>query len=333
MSLFERTLQQRTVLFDGAMGTALIEQGLRLSVEPPEAWLISQPDRITAVHRAFARAGADVLQTNSFGLLRLLRAGQVPGAGADPLTQARRLAQDSVACALHALRAPQADDSDASGTTAASGQPAALGSQVGRAQRFVVASLGPSGPPPPPAELAAIADQTEALARAFAEAGAVALHLETACDPADLSAMLDGAGRTTLPILASVTLNLGQSGMETPLGVPLARMLKVIESAAVRPRVVGVNCSLPARRLRRAVSELADWAAGQRGERPRVLAQPQVDEPAPDCKRPPQPETPERFAADLLQLLADGADHLGGCCGCRPEHIAAVAARLRADSR
>jgi cellulose biosynthesis protein BcsQ len=98
-----------------------------------------------------------------------------------------------------------------------------------------------------------------------------------------------------------------------------------------RPVIIGVNCSQPARRLRRAVSELAEWAAGQRGERPRVLAQPEVDEPAPDCKRPPPPETPERFAADLVQLLSEGADHLGGCCGCRPEHIAAVATRLAAD--
>lgn len=260
--------------------------------------------------------GADVLQTGSFGLGRLLRAGQIPGvlsaqdrphaSHADrALHQAQRLARRSVQQAMSA------------------GVPPA----------FVVASLGPSGPPPSPAEVAAIADQTEALAQAFWAAGACALHIETACDPTDLTALLAGAGRTALPLAVSLTVSLGQSGLETPLGVPLARMLKAIGEADVRPVMIGVNCSQPARRLRRAVAELAEWAAGQRGERPRVLAQPEVDEPAPDCKRPPQPETPERFAADLVQLLSDGADHLGGCCGCRPEHIAAVATRLAADRR
>jgi methionine synthase I (cobalamin-dependent) len=318
----EPALGRRTVLFDGALGTALIAQGLDLSVEPPEAWLTRHPERLVATHRGFVEAGAEVIQTGSFGLLRLLRAGQVPGAGADPLVRAVQQAGQSVALSARAI-------ADAAAASAAMGTSDPL--PGGPARRWIVASLGPSGPPPRAEDLSGIAASTEALARAFSEAGAAALHIETACDPGDLAAMLEGAGRTALPIFASVTLSLGQSGLETPLGVPLSRMLKVIESAPVRPIVVGVNCSQPARRLRRAVSELADWAHGQRGVRPQIVAQPQVDEPAPDCKRPPQPETPERFARDLLQLLQDGADHLGGCCGCRPEHIAAVAALLRAD--
>lgn len=311
---FMAAVRGRTLLFDGGLGTALIAKGLDLAVEPPEAWLLTQPARLGEVHRAFYMAGADVLQTGSFGLGRLLRAGQIPGvlsaqdrphaSHADQaLHQAQRLARRSVQQAMSA------------------GVPPA----------FVVAALGPSGPPPSAAEVAAIADQTEALAQTFLAAGACALHIETACDPMDLAALLAGAGRTALPLAVSLTVSLGQSGLETPLGVPLARMLKAIGEADVRPVIIGVNCSQPARRLRRAVSELAEWAAGQRGERPRVLAQPEVDEPAPDCKRPPPPETPERFAADLVQLLSEGADHLGGCCGCRPEHIAAVATRLAAD--
>ena len=300
MPTFSDAVRTQTLLFDGGLGTALIAAGLDLSVEPPEAWLTSQPDCVRAVHRAFEHAGVDVLQTNSFGLLRLLRARQAPLGADDALRQAQRLAERSVSLAYSDRRPP-----------------------------WIVASLGPSGPPPAATQTAAIADHCEALAQARQTAGADALHLETACDPGDLAAMLDGAARTGLPLAVSMTVSLGQSGMETPLGVPLARMLKVLEFAAVRPVLVGVNCSLPARRLRRAVSELADWAAGQRGERPHVLVQPQVDEPAPDCKRPPQPESPERFASDLLQLLSDGADHLGGCCGCRPEHMAAVARLLR----
>src|SRR5262245_6915675 len=60
----------RPLLWDGGMGTALISRGLELDREPPEAWLLTRPDEVRAVHAEFAAAGADVLQTNSFGLLR-----------------------------------------------------------------------------------------------------------------------------------------------------------------------------------------------------------------------------------------------------------------------
>lgn len=275
----------RTLLFDGGMGTSLLARGLDLQQMPPEAWLRDRPDDVRAVHAAFADAGADVLQTNSFGLLRLARAGTSPGDPADLAARSVRLA-------------------------------AGLGP-------LVVASLGPSGPPG--ADPGWLADHVERLAHAFADAGAHALHLETCCDPTELSALLRGAARGPLPLCVSMTVSLGQTGLETPLGVPLARMLRTVEESADLPAVIGVNCSLPARRQRRSVAELREWVDRLRvPQPPRVLVQPQIDEPAPDCKRPPIPETPARFAADLWTLHQDGADLLGGCCGCRPDHIAAA---------
>lgn len=297
MSRFSDALHSQPLLFDGGLGTALIAAGLDLKQEPPEAWLRSRPDEVRAVHAAFAAAGADVLQTNSFGLLRLLRSGHPI---CPRLDLAIALAQQSVQ----------------------------LASESGR---YTVAALGPSGLAPSRLEADTLRDWVTALSAAFAAAGAEALHLETACDATELAALLEGAWAGPLPVLVSLTVSLGQSGMETPLGVPMSRMLRAIAEAPLRPIAVGVNCSLPARRMRRPVSELAEWAAGQRGTPPRVLVQPQVDEPAPDCKRPPAPETPERFAHDLLLLRGDGAELLGGCCGCRPEHIAAVRALLSHD--
>jgi methionine synthase I (cobalamin-dependent) len=54
------------------MGTALIARGLRLSDESPESWLWTHPEQVAEVHRGFAEASACVLQTNTFGLVRLL---------------------------------------------------------------------------------------------------------------------------------------------------------------------------------------------------------------------------------------------------------------------
>jgi 5-methyltetrahydrofolate--homocysteine methyltransferase len=331
-SRFEAALRTQPLLFDGGLGTALIAAGLDLKQEPPEAWLRSHPETVKAIHTAFATAGADILQTNTFGLLRLLRAHHPLCA---TLSHARHLAQRSVELAAnsHSPRPgcepwgpPSRRSFSGRGVPekdlwSAPWQEPAVGP-------WVVASLGPSGLTPTRPEAEALRDWVTALSIASAESGAHALHLETACDASELAALLEGAWAGPLPLLVSITVSLGQSGMETPLGVPLPRMLRTIDDGPGMPLAVGINCSLPARRMRRAVGEIAQWAAGRRCKSPRVLVQPQVDEPAPDCKRPPIPESPERFASDLLRLREDGAELLGGCCGARPEHIAAVRAGL-----
>src|SRR5829696_9856913 len=68
--LLSRLLAERDCLLaDGATGTNLFDMGL-MSGEPPEIWLIEQPDRIRALHRSFVDAGADIILTNSFGANR-----------------------------------------------------------------------------------------------------------------------------------------------------------------------------------------------------------------------------------------------------------------------
>jgi 5-methyltetrahydrofolate--homocysteine methyltransferase len=284
------------LLWDGGLGTALVARGLDLSSEPPEAWLLSRPDEVRAVHAEFAAAGADVLQTDSFGLVRL-RHGGWPAA-LQPMPPLETLLAESLALAAQGA--------------AAAGDRAAL--------PYLVVSLGPAANPTlDPARLTATYAQ---LAAAADSLGATALHLETQLEPTELRAALGGLGEAApeLPVLVSFTLSVGQFGLETPLGVPLGRMLKELERAPLAPVAVGVNCSQPARRLRSAVAALREWA----GPALPVLCQPQVGQPAPDCKRPPTPETPERFARELTQLLDDGATALGGCCGARGPHLVAA---------
>src|SRR5437773_1725138 len=66
--------------WDGAIGTELIARGLDLGREPPEAWSLRRPDAVRALHRAYLDAGAEVIQTNTFGGSRpRLRAGGLAG--------------------------------------------------------------------------------------------------------------------------------------------------------------------------------------------------------------------------------------------------------------
>ena len=59
-------LKDRVVLLDGAMGTALMKQGLETGT-PGELWNVENPGAVKNVHAAYLAAGSDVVQTNTFG--------------------------------------------------------------------------------------------------------------------------------------------------------------------------------------------------------------------------------------------------------------------------
>jgi 5-methyltetrahydrofolate--homocysteine methyltransferase len=65
-SLLNRISAGEVLLCDGAMGTMLIERGLKLG-ECPEAWNLSHPDRLVEIARLYTQAGADIVETNTFG--------------------------------------------------------------------------------------------------------------------------------------------------------------------------------------------------------------------------------------------------------------------------
>lgn len=295
----------RLMLWDGGVGTALVHRGLALASEPPEAWLFRRPDEVAAVHAEFAAAGVDVLQTNSFGLVRLYAEPAAWPGALGPRPELTELVQKSVQLACQGAAAPAA--------AAPAGEPVPLGPEV-------IACLGPTGRSGlPPGSLAAT---YEAAAAAFAAAGVAVLHLETCLEPQELALALAAVASAApeLTLIVSLTLSMGQSGPETPLGTPLGRMLRELDRSPQPLGAVGVNCSQPARRLHAAVAALYEWSGG----RIPILVQPQVGEPSPDCRFPAKPESPERFARDLLRLRDEGAAALGGCCGATAAHLRAL---------
>ena len=66
---FLEALSKQTIYFDGAMGTQLMEQGLKLG-DIPETWNILHPEKILKVHEGYLSAGAHVIQANTFGVNR-----------------------------------------------------------------------------------------------------------------------------------------------------------------------------------------------------------------------------------------------------------------------
>ena len=189
--------QSLPIVWDGGIGTALISRGLTLASEPPEAWLWSHREEVAAVHRGFAAARVDVLQTNSFGLVRLLASDSLPKQPAGGRTPSLiEYVRRSVELAREALN-PSVDRPE-----------------------WVVASIGPTGMVGiDPGKLGAVYGE---VASAFASQQVAALHLETCFDATELRVAVRAVREAVpeLPLFVSLTVTHGQLGLETPLGVP-----------------------------------------------------------------------------------------------------------------
>ena len=274
------------------MGTELIERGLDVRRDIAERWVLERGGEVSAIHRAYAAAGAQALQTCTFGALRTRLAAY------GLQEQVKTICQEGVALAR----------------AAADG-------------RAVIASLGPTGVVVRAGSSGLAARiEAEVAEAAAALIGADVIHLETQLSPEELVASAAGVRSAApgLPLWISITLMTGASGLETPHGVPLARMLKALAEA--RPDAVGVNCSLDADRIRDAVERLVDANLGP------VVARPQA-RVSEKCATGRSSETPTRFAERAARLFDLGAAAVGGCCGTSPASIAALAAMVPGHPR
>jgi homocysteine S-methyltransferase len=294
-------LRDTVLVTDGGMATALEARGHDLS---DALWsarlLIDAPAEITAVHRAFFEAGADIAITASYqASFDELAARGVDRAGAE------RLLRRSVELA----RAAAPGD--------------------GR-RRWVAASVGPYG--------AALADGSEYTGayvaevgvdalRAFhrprmaalAEAGADVLACETLPAAAEVEALLAEATSLGMPVWLSLTTVVEDDGVaRTRRGEPAAEVFAMARGLA-EVVAVGVNCTDPAGVL------LALEAASAAGVP--LVAYPNSGEGW-DAAARRWTGTGEVPADDAAAWVAAGARLVGGCCRVGPAGIAALAAAI-----
>lgn len=302
------------LLWDGGVGVALLERGLDLTKDTPEDWLFCHPEQVVAVHRGFAQARVQVLQTNTFGLLRNLLLNKRP---VHPLTGRPQTVSEQVDRSVELLLASLP-------------QNLGFGAQ---ARPYLIGSVGPTGLSALQADAQSQTDSLHeaffALAQAFAANPVDALILETCLDPLELGVALKAvrAAAPSLPLLVSVTLVPGCTGLQTPLGVPVKRMLA--ELGRNPPDAVGVNCSLDADQMIPAVCEMARFAGRSSGQLP-VIARPQLHRATKTGFQ--NTVSPDQFSAGLLRLLSEGATSVGGCCGVTAAHLEAASRALAANA-
>jgi homocysteine S-methyltransferase len=285
------------LLADGAMGTVLYASGASLD-ESFDALNLSRPDLVLDVHRAYLEAGADLLETNSFGANRFKLEGFGLG------EKVREINKRAVRLAREAREI--------------SGRPVLIAGSVGPTGR----TLAPFGAVQPEAVRDAYREQIEALL----EGGVDLLVLETIGSLGEMTeAILAAREACDLPIVASMTFaEDGRTiGGNSPQEVA-ARLLGLGATA------IGANCSVGPQKLLPVASALVRCVADAAGAVPAVSCMPNAGWPAHVAGRVIYPSSPEYFAGFARRAAEAGVRIIGGCCGTTPLHTAAMREALDA---
>jgi 5-methyltetrahydrofolate--homocysteine methyltransferase len=313
--------RERILLLDGAMGTQI--QGLGLDERHfrgdrfhscerhlqgnNDLLTLTQPQAIEDIHFAYAMAGADILETNTFSSTSI--------AQADYGTQefVYELNRDGARLARRA--AIKAEKSD------------------GR-RRFVAGALGPTNRTASlspdvnnPGFRAVTFDELSVAygeqIRGLIDGGADIILIETIFDTLNAKAAIFAcfeafAERAVrLPLMISGTIT-DRSGRTLSGQTPIAFWHSVRHA---RPFAVGLNCALGASAMREYLAEIADAADTL------VCAYPNAGLPNAFGQ---YDESPEAMAAQIGGFAADGLVNIvGGCCGSTPDHIRAIAEAVR----
>ncbi|GAB6933566.1 methionine synthase [Calditerricola satsumensis] len=300
-----KELETRILILDGAMGTMIQQAGLTPQDFGGEAYdgcneilNLTRPDLISAIHEAYLEAGADIIETNTFGATRVVLAEYgLEDRVAEINRAAARLARE------------------AADRHATPDRP-----------RFVAGSIGPTTKSLSVTGGIAFNELVEAhreQAVALLEGGVDLLLVETAQDARNVKAA--GIG---------IRQAFAQTGREVPLFLsctiePTGTMLAgqaidafYLSVHHLRPLAVGLNCATGPEFMRdhvRTLAELADCF---------VLCYPNAGMPDEDGH---YHETPQALAKKMAAFAEQGWLNIaGGCCGTTPAHIRALAETLSA---
>ncbi len=289
VSLAERLNQPGTIMMDGATGTQLQQMGLPPGMAP-DLWNVHNPEAVKKHYCAYIEAGSEAILTNSFGGTR----PRLDLEGSGHLTYEVNVAASRLA------------------------------KEVAGESVLVLGSMGPTGLlMQPMGELtydSALEYYIEQ-AKALAEGGADALHIETLSDLQEAQAAIAAAQQTNLPV--TITLSFDMHG-RTMMGVKPEDAAKALWGTGVL--AVGANCGrtleenlVAITAMRTAVPEATLICKPNAG-------MPRMDESGTEAVYDISPE----FMADYaLKFARQHTKMLGACCGSNPTHIAAMKAALQ----
>lgn len=297
---FLHRLRQGPLLCDGAMGTVLYARAPESIMHGRcfDELVLTDPELVQNVHREYIAAGAQIIETNTFG---------ANAAKLDAYGLGDRVREINFKATKLALEAREL-----------------AGQSV-----FVAGAVGPSGKlnvpvvPDDDARLVALRALFREQIAALTDGGADLLILETFSNLVELrQAVLAAREVGNLPIVAQMTFS--EDGQSVSGATP-ANAAETL--AALHVDVVGVNCSIGPAGTLDAVEEMARvlQAHGGAGGHPiAISAQPNAGLPTRVENRFLYVSTPRYFADYARRFATSGVRLIGGCCGTTPAHIAAM---------
>jgi 5-methyltetrahydrofolate--homocysteine methyltransferase len=291
-------LRKGLFLLDGAMGTQLIAFGVEAG-KCNELLNLESPGLVLRIHKAYLEAGSDAVLTNTFG-------------------------GNGFALARHGL-ASRVVDVNTTGAQLAR-------KAAGRA-KYVLGDIGPTGDflEPlghlKPEQLnTAFINQAKALLAGGADG--FIIETMTAVEEAIIAIKAVKSAGSGLPVLASMSFDKRGDDFRTMMGVDVKTAVSALVSAGAD--AVGFNCGSAT--LDEYVELTKMYVAAAKSANPQVLvlAEPNAGRPELVDGRTVYKVSPDEFASAAQMIYDAGITILGGCCGTGPDHIEALARKLKA---
>lgn len=288
-SILTRLATGQRLVADGAIGTMLMQRaGELIKGSCPEAINLTRPDILSEIAGLYLGAGAQIIQTNTFG--------------GSPLKLAdSRLDAETEAINAAAVSAVK---------------------QVTGDRAYVAASCGPSGKLLKPFGKVSPGEMLENYTRQMAAligAGVDLIFVETMTDieEAKIAIRAAKAISPSLPVAATMTFDAKPRGFYTIMGVGIERAARELEEAGAD--ILGSNCGNGIDQMIRIAREYRAHTSLP------LIIQSNAGLPSTGPEGLHYPETPEYMAVKSRELIEAGVAIIGGCCGTTPEHIRQIA--------
>ncbi|WP_346842092.1 methionine synthase [Metapseudomonas otitidis] len=318
LNALQQALKERILILDGGMGTMIQSyklqeedyRGARFADWPSDVkgnndlLLLSQPQVIAEIERAYLDAGADILETNTFNATRVSQADY----GMEALVYELNVAGARVARQVADAKTLETPD-----------RPRFVAGVLGPTSRTCSISPDVNNPGYRNVTFDELVENYTEATRGLIEGGADLILIETIFDTLNAKAAIFAVQQVfeedgvELPIMISGTIT--DASGRTLSGQTTEAFWNSVRHA--RPISVGLNCALGAKELRPYLAELAAKAETH------VSAHPNAGLPNAFGE---YDETPAEMAAVVEEFAASGLLNIvGGCCGTTPPHIQAIA--------
>lgn len=300
--ILERLNKGEIIVADGAMGTMLFEKGLD-SGDCPDHLNLTKPDIIESISRLYVKAGAEIIQTNTFGA----SPAKLSHYGFEDKTEEINKKAVSIAKSAAKEALPKATDIDRKTES--------------KRHVYIAGSCGPTGSILKPHGDAEPEDLYNGFLRqikALVEEGVDIICVETMTDLQEAALALKAAKSLSpeIPVIATMTFDETPKGFYTIMGVSVKEAAAGLEEAGAD--IIGSNCGNGMEKMIRIAREFKKHSS-----LPLII---QSNAGLPETRKGKilYSESPHYFGKKAKDLIKAGVSLIGGCCGTTPEHIRSI---------